>query len=147
MENVKKQYIMYMLKDGVVGKDGVSLEPGFYRCTYSLGDGFDGKCQYSKDRYEWVDWREFSDLCAFQDFFDELSPTPMKIEREEYIETIFHRGICVPVFLDDYGQCFYAILDNEVISFGSFQDGYEDEIRDLIDMKLDREKSGSCEVF
>ena len=67
----------------------------------------------------------------------------MKLEHEEYIETIHYKGVSVPIFCDDYGQCFYCIMDNEVVSFGSFQSEYEDEVKHIIDYKLCKAKSQS----
>lgn len=60
----------------------------------------------------------------------------MKMEREDYVETIYYKGKAIPIFCDDYGQCFYCIMDNEVLSFGSFQTEYEDEVKSLIDHRL-----------
>ena len=35
----------------------------------------------------------------FQEFFDDkVDPEPMKIEHEEYIETIHYKGVSVPIF-------------------------------------------------
>ena len=61
----------------------------------------------------------------------------MKLEREDYMETITYRGMSVPIFCDDYGQCFYCIYDNKVMSFGSFQPEYEGEVKAIIDHDLD----------
>lgn len=74
----------------------------------------------------------FKRLSDFQEFFEKIDDK-MTIERWEYIETVIWRGKYVPVFLDDYGQCFYCIFDNDVLSFGTYNDNYEDEIRGLIE--------------
>jgi hypothetical protein len=76
----------------------------------------------------------FKSFSEFQDFFDGIDT--FKIELEEYVETITYRGVSVPVFLDDCGQCFYCIYNNKVMSFGTFQTEYEDELKDIIDYDL-----------
>ena len=57
----------------------------------------------------------------------------MVFEKMEYIETVKYKNQLVPVFIDDYGQCFYAIYKNREIVFGAYQDNYEEEIKYLID--------------
>lgn len=56
---------------------------------------------------------------------------------DELIKNFTYRGFTYPIYLDDYGQCFYTIMDGETISFGSFNTEYEDALRHLIDKKLD----------
>ena len=133
-------YIIYHIETDV-DVDGLHLLAGFYKYTYDLsGVDIPNPCEYSSDRYEWSKCELFAGLGEFQDFFQKLNPEPMKLEREDYIETIHYKGVSVPIFCDDYGQCFYCIFDNEVISFGSFQPDYEDEVRHLIDYKIDKVK-------
>lgn len=48
-----------------------------------------------------------------------------------------YRGITVPIYLDDYGQCYYAKLENEEISFGSFNTNWQEDLKYLINQKLD----------
>ncbi len=130
-EHGDKFYVIYFAENGF-DRDGRHFEKGYYRFTYSLS-GSDGACQRSDDKYRWVDCPVFGDFGSFQDFFEKLDPKPMKLEHEDYIETITYKGISVPVFCDDYGQCFYCIFDNKVMSFGTFQAEYEDCVKDLID--------------
>ena len=133
-------YIIYHIETDV-DVDGLHLLAGFYKYTYDLsGVDIPNPCEYSSDKYEWSKCELFAGLGEFQDFFQKLNPEPMKLEREDYIETIHYKGVSVPIFCDDYGQCFYCIFDNEVISFGSFQPDYEDEVRHLIDYKIDKVK-------
>lgn len=133
-------YIIYHIETDV-DVDGLHLLAGFYKYTYDLsGVDIPNPCEYSSDRYEWSKCELFAGLGEFQDFFQKLNPEPMKMEREDYTETIYYKGVSVPIFCDDYGQCFYCIFDNEVISFGSFQPDYEDEVRHLIDYKIDKVK-------
>ena len=132
-------YICYQLeKDSEL--NGNKIVSGFYRYTYDLsGVDVPNPCQYSKDRYEWTDCTTFKSLAEFQDFFDKkIEPKPIKFEQEDYIETMTYRGKSVPIFNDDYGQCFYCIFNNEVLSFGSFQPDYEDEVKSLIDYEIDK---------
>ena len=133
-------YIIYHIETDV-DVDGLHLLAGFYKYTYDLsGVDIPNPCEYSSDRYEWSKCELFAGLGEFQDFFQKMNPVPMKLEREDYIETIHYKGVSVPIFCDDYGQCFYCIFDNEVISFCSFQPDYEDEVRHLIDYKIDKVK-------
>lgn len=133
MENPNKFYIMYFV-DKNCDVNGIHLDSGYYRYTYDLsGADIPNPCKYSKDRYDWSSCDLFKDLGKFQDFFNSIDPKPMKMELEDYIETITYRGVSVPIFCDDYGQCFYCILNNEVMSFGSFQSEYEEEVRAIID--------------
>lgn len=57
--------------------------------------------------------------------------------KENSIEIINYRGYSVPIFYDDAGQSFYCTLDNKEISFGSFNTEYEEDLKYLIDEKLD----------
>lgn len=138
MENQHTFYIIHLVdRDCDIG--GRHLEKGYYRYVYDLTGTTElpNPCTYSKDRREWTACGLFHGLGEFQDFFEKVEPSPMKIEREDYVETITYRGISVPIFCDDYGQCFYCIMDNKAISFGSFQTEYEDETMALIDHKID----------
>ena len=141
MEELPTFYVMYRLEQDTNVGD-TKLEKGYYKYTYNLsGVDIPNCCQYSKDRYEWSDCDAFNDLGQFQGFFENAESAPMKMEHEDYIETIRYRGYSVPVFCDDYGQCFYCIFNNEVLSFGSFQPEYEDEVKSLIDHEIDWKKS------
>lgn len=94
--------------------------------------------QYSEDRIEWTDCEElYKNYQEFTDLFCGVGDKLMKFEKMEYVETVVYRGQHVPVFIDDYGQCFYCIYCNEEVAFGSFQSNYEDEVRQLIDYELD----------
>ena len=127
-------YIIHKL-DSEIDKNGTKLAPGYYRYTYDLsGVDVDRPCEYSVDRDNWECYGLFKSFSEFQDFF--VGIDTFKIELEDYVETITYRGVSVPVFLDDYGQCFYCIYNNKVMGFGSFQTEYEDEIKDIIDYDL-----------
>ena len=141
MEKPHTFYIIYRIDDDA-DIDGLHLLAGYYKYTYDLtGVELPEPCQFSTDRYNWSECALFNGLGEFQEFFDKINPKPMKLEREEYIETIHYKGVSVPIFCDDYGQCFYCIMDNEVVSFGSFQSEYEDEVKHIIDYKLCKAKS------
>ena len=131
-------YIAYWIEKPMIVK-GRELKPGYYRITYDLS-GIDCQhaAQYSPDRCKWEDCDDlFKNYQEFMSLFEEIDDGVMRFDRLEYVETIVYRGQCVPVFLDDYGQCFYCIFNNKEISFGSFQSEYEDEVRQLIDLELD----------
>ena len=129
-------YIIYQLEDDTT-IDNLKLEKGFYRYIYDLsGIDVPYACQFSRDRYEWSDCDIFKGLGEFQDAFEKLHETVMKFEREDYIETIHYKGMSIPIFNDDYGQCFYGIMDNKIISFGSFNPNYEDEVKSIIDHQM-----------
>lgn len=130
-------YIIHKL-DSEIDKDGRHLQPGYYRYTYNLSGvvDMDRPCEYSVDRDNWECCGLFKSLSEFQDCF--VGIDTFKIELEDYVETITYKGVSVPVFLDDYGQCFYCIFNNKVLGFGSFQSEYEDELKDIIDYDLSK---------
>ena len=134
MEKPHTFYLIYKIDE-----DTDQLKAGYYRYIYDLtgAERSDPCCHFSTDRYDWTECTQFKSLGDFQDFFDtKIDPKPMKIEHEDYIETIHYRGVDVPIFCDDYGQCFYCIFNGETMAFGSFQSEYEDEVRHLIDYEL-----------
>jgi len=132
-------YVIYWVEKPITVK-GKKLKKGYYRITYDLsGMDYPHDAQYSKDRNEWTDCEDlYKNYQEFSELFEGVGQSLMKFERLEYVETIVYRGQCVPIFLDDYGQCFYCIFKNEEISFGSFQTEYEDDVRHLIDYELDK---------
>lgn len=132
-------YIIYWVEKSMT-INGKELKPGYYRIRYDLsGMDYPHDAQYSKDRYEWEDCEDlYKNFQEFIALFEEVGNKLMKFERMEYVETIVYRGQCVPVFVDDYGQCFFCIFNNEEIAFGSFQSEYEDDVRHLIDYELDK---------
>ena len=131
-------YVIYKLDDAIE-LDGRRLEAGFYKYTYDLaGTDIPHCCGQSKDGVKWEDCGLFKDFGDFQGFFEKLDPVPFKMEREEYVETLVYKGFHVPIFCDDYGQCFYCIFDNKVLSFGTFQSDYEDEVKSLIDYEIEK---------
>ena len=138
-EDTHQVYTIYLL-DKPTNVNGKELKPGYYRIKYDLsGMDYPHDAQYSKDRYEWEDCEGlFKNYQEFNDLFSEIGKKLMKFERAEYVETVMYRGQNVPVFIDDYGQCFYCIFNNEEISFGSFRSEYEDDVRNLIDHELDK---------
>lgn len=122
--------------------DGIHLLAGYYRMRYNLSGIDVPHCsQFSTDRCEWRDCELFTTFSEYKEFFDKIEPKPLVMERLEYIETIEYRGMCVPIFCDDYGQCFYCIFNNKEMSFGSFQSEYEDEVKWLIDHEIDCKKN------
>lgn len=136
MGNPHTFYIIYKIDE-----DTDQLKAGYYKYTYDLtGVELPNPCQFSVDRYNWSECPLFSGLGEFQDFFGKINPKPMKIEHEDYIETIHYKGVDVPIFCDDYGQCFYCIFNGETMAFGSFQSEYEDEVKSLIDHELHKKR-------
>lgn len=132
-------YIMYLL-DKATKVNGKELKAGYYRIRYDLsGMDYPHNAQYSEDRVNWEDCEGlFKNFQEFNDLFSEIGEKLMRFERCEYVETVMYRGQCVPVFVDDYGQCFFCIFNNEEVSFGSFQSEYEDNVRHLIDYELEK---------
>lgn len=60
------------------------------------------------------------------------------MENENKPVSIFkYRGYEVEIFIDDYGQQFYCYLDGEEIGFGAFNTEYKEDLKYLIDKKLD----------
>lgn len=137
MEQPHIFYTIYRI-DQDADVDGLHLLAGYYKYTYDLtGVELPNPCQFSVDRYNWSECPLFNGLGEFQDFFGKINPKPMKIEHEDYVETVHYRGASVPIFCDDYGQCFYCIYDNRVLGFGSFQSEYEDEVKAIIDHDME----------
>lgn len=140
MENTHTFYIINKL-DEDVDVDGLHLLAGYYKYTYDLtGVELPEPCQFSSDRFNWSECQLFNGLGEFQEFFEKVNPKPMKIEREDYIETIHYKGVSVPIFCDDYGQCFYCIFNGETMAFGSFQSEYENEVKHLIDYEESKKR-------
>lgn len=48
-----------------------------------------------------------------------------------------YRGFHVDFYFDDPGQQVYTVFENEMISFGSYNDHWEDDMKYIIDDKLD----------
>lgn len=132
-------YMMYWVEKPTTLK-GKELKPGYYRIQYDLsGMDYPHDAQYSKNRDKWEDCEGlYKNFQEFTELFEGVGEKMMKFERLDYVETIVYRGQSVPVFIDDYGQCFYCIFNNEEIAFGSFQSEYEDDVRHLIDYELDK---------
>ena len=125
----------YLIKkiDKDIINNGISIHGGYYRVNYNLsGTKVEHACQYSKDRIHWEDTTLYKNISEFRDIFDSVEDG-MVFEKMEYIETIKYKNQLVPVFIDDYGQCFYAIYKNMEIVFGAYQYNYEEEIKYLID--------------
>lgn len=141
MENKHIYYIINKIEQDA-DVDGLHLLSGYYRFTYDLsGEEIPHASEFSTDRYHWSDCPLYSTLSEYQELFDKIeSGKKMTIERLEYIETVEYKGQNIPVFLDDYGQCFYCIYLNNVLCFGGFQDNYEDEIRHLVDYDFEKGK-------
>lgn len=60
---------------------------------------------------------------------DEIKEIPVKV--------ISYRGFEVPIYVDDPGQQFYCYWEGETLGFGSYNTNYEDDLRYIIDQKLD----------
>ena len=137
-ENPRTFFISFRL-DSEARLSGKILSRGYYRFTYDLaGTEIPNPCEYSPDRWKWEKCDAFRSLGEFRDFFESLDPVPVKIESEDYVETITYRGVSVPIFCDDYGQCFYCIVNGKVETFGSFHVEYEDDVKAMIDGMLDK---------
>lgn len=67
----------------------------------------------------------------------------MTIEKEEHLDPIVdtyeYRGYEVDILLDDYGQCFYSVIDGQEYSFGTYNsiENAKADIRYIIDCTLD----------
>ena len=53
------------------------------------------------------------------------------------VSIITYRGFVVPIYSDDPGQQFYCKLDDEEIGFGAYNMNYQEDLKYLIDRKLD----------
>ena len=53
------------------------------------------------------------------------------------VDTLDYRGIHVDFYDDDYGQQVYTYFDNKEIGFGAYNMSYKEDIKYLIDKKLD----------
>ena len=140
MENNNHIYYVINKIGQDIDIDGLHLLAGYYKFTYSLsGEELPHAAQFSPDRMNWSDCQLYSTLSEYQDLFSKVdSSQKMVIELLEYVETVDYRGQSIPVFLDDYGQCFYCIYMNKVLSFGGFQDNYEEEIQALVDYDISK---------
>lgn len=140
-EKPKQYYIIYFVEKPTT-VNGKPLKRGYYRISYDLsGMDYPHDAQYSEDRYNWVDCEDtYRNYKEFMDLFEVVGEDWMRFERCEYVETVQYRGHSVPIFIDDYGQCFYCIFMNKELSFGSFQSEYEDEVRHLIDHEIAKSK-------
>lgn len=129
----EQSYYLVKKIDNDITHNGVSIPAGYYRVNYKIsGRPVEHACQYSKDRAHWEDTILYKSFSEFRDLFDDIEDG-MLFEKMEYIETIKYKNHLVPVFIDDYGQCFYAIYKNQEIVFGSYNGNYEEEIKYLID--------------
>ena len=59
------------------------------------------------------------------------------IEEFPKMAELDYRGYHVDFLFDDAGQQAIAEFDNEIISFGAYNTWYKDEMKDIIDRKLD----------
>jgi len=64
-----------------------------------------------------------------------------KIDRkdtmEEIADSLDYRGEHVDFYMDDYGQQFYTVYDGGEISFGTYNKNYKEDMKYIIDRKLD----------
>ena len=120
MEQKRKTtyYVVYWVEKPMTVK-GKKLNPGYYRITYDLsGMDYPHDAQYSKDRYTWIDCDDlYKNFEEFTELFDGIGNGMMKFERLEYVETVVYRDQCVPIFIDDYGQCFYCIFNGHLSGY------------------------------
>ncbi len=56
---------------------------------------------------------------------------------KDIVDTLDYRGKHVDFYMDDYGQQFYTVYDGEEISFGSYNTNYKEDMKYIIDRKLD----------
>ena len=141
MESQYTFYITYRIENDAA-MNGMHLPAGHYKYMYDMeGSELPTPCQFSPDGLRWSECKMFNSLEEFKEFFDGIDPTPMKMEREDYVETIHYRGISIPIFCDDYGQCFYCIFNGKVLSFGTFQTEYADDVRTLIDHEIGKRQN------
>jgi len=59
------------------------------------------------------------------------------MEETRFIETIEYRGYKVDIYCDYAGQSFFCNLDGEEINFGSYNVDFEEDLKFVIDTKLD----------
>lgn len=57
--------------------------------------------------------------------------------KEIPVTSISYRGFEVPIYLDDPGQQFYCYWEGEVLGFGSYNTNYQEDLKFIIDQKLD----------
>lgn len=130
----KTFYMTYKLE-----KTENGLNPGYYRYAYKLsGNPVERPCTFSTDNFTWEDCGKFSSYSDFREFFERIKPSPMAFDTMDYVETITYMGLSVPIFCDDYGQCFYCIFNNEVVSFGGFQTEYEEDVKWMIEREVQK---------
>ena len=60
-----------------------------------------------------------------------------KDDMEEVVDSLDYRGEHVDFYMDDYGQQFYTVYDGGEISFGSYNNNYKEDMKYVIDRKLD----------
>lgn len=56
---------------------------------------------------------------------------------KDIVDTLDYRGEHVDFYMDDYGQQFYTVYNGEEISFGSYNTNYKEDMKYVIDRKLD----------
>ena len=110
--------------------------------THTL-DASDGVTfEYAKDRDgDWEPCGYFATPEEFTSMFDLVSEPVATMENMDYVETMTYKGVLVPVFYDDYGQCFYCIYKGNELSFGTFNGDYENELKDIIDHDMDKKEA------
>lgn len=55
----------------------------------------------------------------------------------DYVETVSYRGFDFDVYIDDPGQQYYTEWEGETMSFGAYNSLYREDIKFLVDDKLD----------
>lgn len=58
-------------------------------------------------------------------------------KKNEVIDTLEYRGYHVDFYNDDFGQQVYTYFDGEEIGFGTYNFNYKDDMKYIIDNKLD----------
>ena len=75
-------------------------------------------------------FREIKPLCEdYYDIIKSREPTAEEAERYKYTDEnstdeveliIDYRGDTIPLYIDDYGQCYYTVIGGEIYSLGTY---------------------------
>lgn len=68
-----------------------------------------------------------------QEFTNESNTVP----NEKPVTRVEYRGFSIPIYQDDEGQQFYCIWEGQELGFGAYNTDFVDDLKDLIDRKLD----------
>ena len=59
------------------------------------------------------------------------------IPNEKPVTRVEYRGFSIPIYQDSAGQQFYCIWEGQELDFGAYNTDFVDDLKDLIDRKLD----------